>query len=101
MVGRDCSLHHGALLMEMPSERIDRIIFEVAEAHYTTVAAIRGPARDRDTVDARRDVCFALRAEGLSSTQIGAKINRDHTSVLNLLGLLKKNKDRQQKWQED
>ena len=86
--------------MEMPSARIDRIMSEVAEAHYTTVAAIRGPARDRDAVDARRYVCLALRAEGLSSTQIGAKINRDHTSVLNLLGLLKRNKDRQQK-QED
>jgi len=94
VVGRDGSLHHGALLMEMPSERIDRIMFEVAEAHYTTVAAIRGPARDRDAVTARRDVCYALRAEGLSSTQIGIKINRDHTSVLNLLGLLKRNQDR-------
>lgn len=81
--------------MEMPSDRIDRIMLEVAEAHYTTVAAIRGPARDRDAVDARRDVCFVLREHGLSSTQIAAKINRDHTSVLNLLGLLKKNRDRQ------
>jgi chromosomal replication initiation ATPase DnaA len=86
--------------MEMPSERIDRIMFDVAEAHYTTVAAIRGSARDRDTVDARRSVCFVLREHGLSSTQIGAKINRDHTSVLNLLGLLKRNRDRQQKRQE-
>ena len=86
--------------MKTPAERIDRIILEVAEAHYTTIAAIRGPARDRDAVDARRAVCFVLREHGLSSTQIGDKINRNHTSVLNLLGLLKRNRDRQQR-QED
>jgi chromosomal replication initiation ATPase DnaA len=86
--------------METPSDRIDRIVLDVAARHHTNVASIRGPAKDKLTVAARRAVCLALRAEGLSSTQIAQKVNRDHTSVLSLLGFLKKNKDRQQRKQE-
>ena len=86
--------------MEMPSDRINRIIDEVMAEHGTNIAAIRGSAKDKLTVAARRAICHTLRADGMSSTQIGAKINRDHTSVLNLLGLLKRNKVRGQ-WKED
>ena len=67
---------------------------DVLSQHGTNIASVRGPAKDKLTIAARRDICFALRAEGMSSTQIGEKINRDHTSVLNLLGLLKRNKNR-------
>jgi chromosomal replication initiation ATPase DnaA len=83
--------------MESPTERIDRIMLDVVAKHHTNMASIRGAAKDKLTVAARRAVCVALRKEGLSSKQIGDKINRNHTSVLSLLGLLKRNRDRQQR----
>jgi hypothetical protein len=78
--------------METPSERLERIMSDVAALHYVTMDAVRGPGKDKQLMDARRAVCQTLRDMGLSTPMIGAKINRDHTSVLNLLGALKRNK---------
>lgn len=83
--------------MQTPTERIASIIQSIAEQHHTNIAVIRGRAKDKFTVAVRRAVCEALHAEGLSSTQIGEKINRNRTSVLNLLGLLRRNEVRRQR----
>lgn len=78
--------------METPSERLERTMTNIAALHRVTLEAVRGPGKDAQTIAARRDICKTLHEMGLSSTVIGAKINRDHTSVLNMLGTLKRNR---------
>lgn len=51
----------------------------------TDVVSILSDRRDRDAVDLRMHVAHALRFEGFSLKQIGSAMNRDHTSILNLL----------------
>lgn len=46
---------------------------------------IAGPRRTRVLVDARTRIAQALRDQGASLTQIGRILNRDHTSILNLI----------------
>lgn len=80
--------------MQTPAERIDDIIRAVCEAHELPTRVVLGRAKDQMALAARRAVVDALYAEGLTSKQIGDKINRDHTSVLNLMGRLKRNKEK-------
>lgn len=66
------------------------LVATIAANHGTTVAALRGPQRHADIVDARRDAAFALRGLGLSTPKIGAALGgRHHATILNLLGRLR------------
>ena len=66
--------------------RADSIIAQVAEQYDLTPETIvghrRSPAR---VIEARRQVAVRLRQEGWSLPQIGAAVNRDHTTVLDQL----------------
>lgn len=66
------------------------IISKVAKAYGLSVEALTGPSRKRAVVEARWEAMRRLKAETkLSSPQIGALFNRDHTTVLHALGTLK------------
>lgn len=82
--------------METPSERIERIMSDIAALHYVTLEDVRGPGKHRQIITARRAICKKLHEMGLPSTVIGTKINRDHTSVLNMLGGLKRNRKKKE-----
>jgi chromosomal replication initiation ATPase DnaA len=75
-----------------PREKNMAYIAEVAARHQTTAAAVLGESRARYVVDARREIAMHLHGQGLSSVQIGRLMNRDHTSILNLLGATKSNR---------
>jgi hypothetical protein len=58
---------------------------EIAAAGGGTLALLRGPSRSRPLVELRRQAALYLRSRGCSLSEIGAALNRDHTSILNLL----------------
>lgn len=78
-----------------PRERYDAMIQEICNRHHLPLRVVFGEAKDRDAVLCRREIALALREEGLSSTRIGILMQRDHTSVLNLLGTIAKSKWKQ------
>jgi chromosomal replication initiation ATPase DnaA len=80
-----------------PRERIQRMIDEVCLRHLIDKSELLGSSRYRKAVKARRDVIVKLDAMGLSSVRIGQIVNRDHTSVLALLGRLTSKKA---KWRD-
>jgi hypothetical protein len=55
---------------------------QVAGAHHVLVDEIVGRSRTRNVVRARHALCRELRALGLSSTETGAVLGLDHTTVL-------------------
>lgn len=72
-----------------------RIISEVCRERLVSLAEVRGAGASRRLIEARRHICTRLREEReLSSEVIGRLINRDHTSVLNLIGATKAAKSR-------
>jgi hypothetical protein len=56
-----------------------------------TLENVKGPERRARYVGARKAIATAIREQrpDLSTTQIGRFLNRDHTTVLNLLGRVK------------
>jgi hypothetical protein len=58
---------------------------EIAAAGGTTLALLRGPSRSRPLVELRRAAARYLRSRGCSLPEIGVALNRDHTTILNLL----------------
>lgn len=72
-------------------EPADIVIRDICNEHGITAATLRSPARNHYLVDIRRQVAVELRRLlGLSDTQIARKIDRDRTTVLNLLGKLRR-----------
>lgn len=69
-------------------ERLDRIA-AIAKRFRVSVDEITGERKYAQVIRARRAVAVMLRGEGLTTPQIGRYINRDHTSVCNLLGTTK------------
>ncbi len=57
----------------------------IAEAAGFTIGDVRGPYRKAHLVEMRRNLCRFLRGRGCTLPDIGELINRDHTSVMNLL----------------
>ena len=64
-----------------PRERIER---PAKDLGYT-MDEIRSPSRVKPLVDARSALAVHLKEQGRNKTHIGKLINRDRTSVLNLL----------------
>lgn len=83
------------MIDQKPMPRFQRhaiMIREICDRHGVSFQVVCGPDRDRQATMCRREICLALREEGLSSTQIGRIVKRDHTTVLWLTGSLKKSK---------
>ena len=64
-----------------PRERIERLANDLGY----TLDEIRSPSRVKPLVDARSALAVHLKEQGRNKTHIGKLINRDRTSVLNLL----------------
>jgi len=58
---------------------------QITAAAGVTVEQVRGRGKGRELVEVRRIVAAYLRRRGCSLPEIGRVLNRDHTSVLNLL----------------
>jgi chromosomal replication initiator protein len=69
------------------SRSADQILESVARKHGLTLDDLHSPSRKRTLVAARREAATELRTKGLSLTEIGRLMNRDHTTIMNLLGL--------------
>jgi hypothetical protein len=58
---------------------------QIVDAAGLTLEQVRGRGRRRDEVEVRRIVAAYLRRRGCSLPEIGRVLDRDHTSVFNLL----------------
>ncbi len=58
---------------------------QIVDAAGLTLEQVRGRGKGRGLVEVRRIVAAYLRRRGCSLPEIGRVLNRDHTSVLNLL----------------
>lgn len=65
--------------------RIERIIIATCLLWDVTVPRLRGRCRDTESVKARRWAAIRMRGElGMTSSSIGAVLNKDHTTVLHM-----------------
>lgn len=64
-----------------PRERIHAL----ASSYGYTMEEIRGHSRVKPLVDARSFIARRLRQEGRSLPHIGRTLNRDHSSIHNLI----------------
>lgn len=75
-----------------PAEEYETIILKVALSRYTTVDAIKGKSRDKFAFLARQEAALKLADRGLNTVQIAKYLNRDPSTILNMLGRLDKSK---------
>ena len=61
---------------------VHQIVDAVAEATGISAKRIMSQRRDAPTARARQIVMYEARQQGLSFSQIGAALGRDHTSVM-------------------
>lgn len=61
------------------------LAFEAAEVHQTTIADLMGKCRKTSIVRARWAYFKAARDEGYTLTEIGAYVNRGHSTVCHAL----------------
>lgn len=96
MLGRmcpDCQARARTLLADpMPAERVvskqvdvSNVISAISSKMRVATEDILGKGNQALYVEARRRVAVELREKGYSLPQIGAAINRHHTTVINLL----------------
>lgn len=78
-------------------------LFEgVAHKHKIAIADLLGACRERKVVKARAELVHILYNErNLSSSQIGAILGRDHSSILHLLGHTKRGAEMKAKHRKD
>lgn len=74
-----------SLVERMQQRGVYDLVEHIAYKHGYLVCEVLARSRKRPVVAARRAVCVALRARGLSLPVIGALIGRDHTTVLHAL----------------
>ena len=65
--------------------RLEEILRHACQEFNITIRQMRGPSREAWLVDARQEAAFRMHHEGASTTRIGSMLNRDHTSIMNLL----------------
>lgn len=81
MTGED--LRRAREILNMKERKsIAQIVHEVAESCGLTWEQIVRNARHRDVVQARQMAMYIAYREGFSTPQIGAVLNRDHTTIL-------------------
>lgn len=71
----------GATLTQPPST-MALILVHVADKYDLTVAELRGKRRVHRIAHPRQEAMWMMRQAGKSLPQIGAYLNRDHTTVL-------------------
>lgn len=69
--------------VEYHSSLLDELAAEITQETGLTLADIRGRDRRRHFARARQLLMFKARQAGLSLTEIGRFVNRDHTTVMN------------------
>lgn len=62
---------------------IDELVEAIARAMRVSVDDITGASRFKPEMQARQVVCWVLHKRGQSYSQIGRRLNRDHTSAMN------------------
>ena len=72
-----------ASAMPLVEARVERLIIEASAAFGVPPEMILSQRRTMAVAHARQWVMYEAYALGMSSTQIGAALQRDHTSVLN------------------
>lgn len=76
-----------AIVAALPAVRPPReVLDETCRTYGVTLEALVGPGRSRWLTKARTAASLELRALGLSLADIGGILNRHHTSILYLLG---------------
>ncbi len=70
------------------------LVTDTAYSHRVSLSEVLSKSRKRPIAAARRAVCVALRARGLSLPEIGALIGRDHTTVLHSLRVAEREAER-------
>ena len=70
------------------------IIAQVCDEYSVTINNVMGSSRVHDFVFARQACYFALQKMGLSSTQIGRLMGRDHSTVLHGIKIHKERANR-------
>ena len=71
-----------------PAEEYEALIRRMANERYISIETLRGRSRDRFVYQTRKDIAQELYDRGLSIAQIGRYLNRDHTTILNMMGRL-------------
>lgn len=61
------------------------VVARIAAEYEIAVSTILGRSRSRELSEVRTEIAHALREEGLTLHEVGAAMNRHHTSVLYLL----------------
>lgn len=70
---------------ERTNEEAVKIVERVAAESGVKAHEIRGQHRDRRTTNARARVAVAMRQRGFSFPEIGATLDRHHTTVMDLV----------------
>ena len=68
----------------------DVMLYQMCHELGVSVWRVRSRSRDRKLVMVRRDIAHRLREAGHSFPAIGKALNRDHTSIMHLLGKTKR-----------
>ena len=59
---------------------------QIAKAHFVPLAELLGTSRMKSVAAARKLLYGALQAQGLSTTEIGFLLGRDHSTIVCALG---------------
>jgi len=78
--------------MQTPRQRSMSIMKELADKHQQPMRVITGAARDKAAVTARREIIISLFNDGVQPAKIAEYLNRDHSSVLQVIRRDMKNK---------
>ena len=73
-------------------EPIANDIQDILDKHGFTFAEVQSRQRDARLIACKKEIAQYLRDKGYSYPRIGNFMNKNHTSVMNLLGVLGKNK---------
>jgi chromosomal replication initiation ATPase DnaA len=68
------------------------MINDILNKYGFTMHDIRSRRRNSKLIECKREIALYLRNKGLSYPKIGLIMGKDHTSVMNLLKVLGKNK---------
>ncbi len=74
-----------ALVQELTRRGLIEVLDIAAADHFVSREEILGRSRLQSAVAGRRATCRALREHGLSYPEIGRLIDRDHTTIMNLV----------------